>query len=214
IHKPEVSRSEAKQRAVELLRLVAIPMPEKRAEQYPHEFSGGMRQRAVIAMAMANEPDLLIADEPTTALDVTIQAQIMELLDRLRREKGVGIVLVTHDLGVVAGVAKSLSIMYAGRIVERGLVDDVFAAPHHPYTRGLLDSLPQMDQRVERLRAIAGAPPPISARPSGCAFHPRCSYAIERCLVERPPLRPVGPVEAACHRAEHVAAESRARQDA
>ncbi|GHD20652.1 ABC transporter ATP-binding protein [Tianweitania populi] len=214
IHRSDVSRWQASERAVELLRLVAIPNPEKRADQYPHEFSGGMRQRAVIAMAMANEPDLLIADEPTTALDVTIQAQIMELLDQLRREKGIGIVLVTHDLGVVAGVAKSLSIMYAGRVVERGLVDDVFAAPHHPYTKGLLESLPQMDQRVQRLRAIAGAPPPISARPAGCPFHPRCPYVIELCHSERPVLRKVGPIDVACHRAEVVAADSGALQNA
>ncbi|MCG6116056.1 MAG: ABC transporter ATP-binding protein [Mesorhizobium sp.] len=206
IHKPQVSRSQARERAVELLRLVSIPMPEERATQYPHEFSGGMRQRAVIAMAMANEPDLLIADEPTTALDVTIQAQIMELLEKLRQEKGVGIVLVTHDLGVVAGAARSLSIMYSGRVVERGLVDDVFAAPHHPYTKGLLGSLPQPGARVDRLRAIPGAPPPIGARPSGCAFHPRCDYAIDICRAERPVLREVGKTTVACHRAEEVAA--------
>ncbi|MBS9719697.1 ABC transporter ATP-binding protein [Tianweitania sp. BSSL-BM11] len=214
IHRGDVGHKHAVARAIDLLRLVAIPNPEKRANQYPHEFSGGMRQRAVIAMAMANEPDLLIADEPTTALDVTIQAQIMELLDQLRREKNIGIVLVTHDLGVVAGVAKSLSIMYAGRVVERGLVDDVFAAPHHPYTKGLLESLPQMDERVERLSAIAGAPPPISARPSGCPFHPRCPYVIERCRSERPVLRPVGPIDVACHRAEIVAADKGTLQDA
>ena len=206
IHAPKTSKAQARERAVELLRLVAIPMPEKRAAQYPHEFSGGMRQRAVIAMAMANEPDLLIADEPTTALDVTIQAQIMELLEKLRRDRGVGIVLVTHDLGVVAGAARSLSIMYAGRVVERGLVDDVFAAPRHPYTRGLLESLPQPDRRVERLRAIPGAPPPISARPAGCAFHPRCAFAIDICRTQSPALRPVGAVTAACHRAEEIAA--------
>jgi peptide/nickel transport system ATP-binding protein len=204
IHSSHASRSQARARAVDLLRMVSIPMPEQRALQYPHEFSGGMRQRAVIAMAMANEPDLLIADEPTTALDVTIQAQIMELLDRLRRERGVGIVLVTHDLGVVAGAARSLSIMYSGRVVERGLVDDVFAAPRHPYTRGLLDSLPQPGARVDRLRAIPGAPPSVGARPAGCAFHPRCSYAVERCRSERPMLRAVGSVTVACHRAEEV----------
>lgn len=205
IHKPQVGRAQARQQAVELLRLVAIPIPERRATQYPHEFSGGMRQRAVIAMAMANEPDLLIADEPTTALDVTIQAQIMELLERLRRDKGVGIVLVTHDLGVVAGAARSLSIMYSGRVVERGLVDDVFAAPRHPYTAGLLASLPQAGTRVDRLTAIPGSPPPISARPAGCAFHPRCAHAVERCRIERPPLREVGTVTVACHRAQELA---------
>lgn len=207
IHKPQVGRAQAHGQAVELLRLVAIPMPEKRAAQYPHEFSGGMRQRAVIAMAMANEPDLLIADEPTTALDVTIQAQIMELLERLRRDKGVGIVLVTHDLGVVAGAARSLSIMYSGRVVERGSVDDVFAEPRHPYTRGLLESLPQPDARVSRLSAIPGAPPPINARPKGCAFHPRCAHAVELCRRERPVLREVGPVTVACHRAEELTSQ-------
>jgi peptide/nickel transport system ATP-binding protein len=204
IHKPQVGRTQAREQAVELLRLVAIPVPERRAAQYPHEFSGGMRQRAVIAMAMANEPDLLIADEPTTALDVTIQAQIMELLERLRRDKGVGIVLVTHDLGVVAGAARSLSIMYSGRVVERGSVDDVFAAPRHPYTAGLLASLPQAGTRVDRLTAIPGSPPPISARPPGCAFHPRCAYAVEQCRTERPALREVGTVTVACHRAEEL----------
>ena len=204
IHKPQVGRTQAREQAVELLRLVAIPIPERRATQYPHEFSGGMRQRAVIAMAMANEPDLLIADEPTTALDVTIQAQIMELLERRRRDKGVGIVLVTHDLGVVAGAARSLSIMYSGRVVERGSVDDVFAAPHHPYTAGLLASLPQAGTRVDRLTAIPGSPPPISARPTGCSFHPRCAHAVEQCRTERPALREVGAVTVACHRAEEL----------
>ena len=208
IHAPRTRRSEARARAVDLLRLVAIPMPEKRATQYPHEFSGGMRQRAVIAMAMANEPALLIADEPTTALDVTIQAQIMELLERLRQDKGVGIVLVTHDLGVVAGAARSLSIMYSGRIVERGLVDDVFATPRHPYTKGLLESLPQPDARVDRLRAIPGAPPPITGRPAGCSFHPRCAYAIDVCRQERPALRTVDAVSVACHRAEEIGARA------
>jgi peptide/nickel transport system ATP-binding protein len=205
LHKPQVGRSQARERAVELLRLVSIPMPEERASQYPHEFSGGMRQRAVIAMAMANEPELLIADEPTTALDVTIQAQIMELLERLRQDKGVGIVLVTHDLGVVAGAARGLSIMYCGRVVERGLVDDVFDKPLHPYTKGLLGSLPQPDARVARLRAIPGAPPPIGARPSGCAFHPRCGFALDICRAERPGLRPIGATTVACHRAEAIA---------
>jgi peptide/nickel transport system ATP-binding protein len=156
-----MSRSDARERAVALLRLVAIPSPERRLDQYPHEFSGGMRQRAGIAIAMANEPELLIADEPTTALDVTIQAQIMELLRRLREDKGIGLVLVSHDLGVVAGAASQVSIMYAGRVVERGSVDDVFASPRHPYTRGLLASLPKLDERVVRLTAI-----PAPRRPS------------------------------------------------
>lgn len=202
----DVSRVEALRRTTELLALVGIAAPEKRLGSYPHQLSGGQRQRVMIAIALAGGPQLLIADEPTTALDVTIQAQIMELLEKLRRDRGVGIVLVTHDLGVVAGAARSLSIMYAGRVVERGLVDDVFAAPRHPYTRGLLESLPQPDRRVERLRAIPGAPPPISARPAGCAFHPRCAFAIDICRTQSPALRPVGAVTAACHRAEEIAA--------
>ncbi|MBL0937112.1 MAG: ABC transporter ATP-binding protein [Rhizobiaceae bacterium] len=204
LHERKITRRSANERAVDLLRLVAIPIPERRALQYPHEFSGGMRQRAVIAMAMANEPSLLIADEPTTALDVTIQAQIMELLERLRADKGVGLVLVTHDLGVVAGAASAVSIMYSGRVVEQGHVDDVFAFPRHPYTRGLLASLPQLDHPTARLVAIPGAPPPIAMRPSGCAFHPRCPLAIERCRIEVPALRAIGASMSACHRAEDL----------
>jgi len=204
LHDRKITRRSANERAVDLLRLVAIPIPERRALQYPHEFSGGMRQRAVIAMAMANEPSLLIADEPTTALDVTIQAQIMELLERLRAEKGVGLVLVTHDLGVVAGAASAVSIMYSGRVVEQGHVDDVFAFPRHPYTMGLLASLPQLDRPAARLTAIPGAPPPIAMRPAGCAFHPRCPLAVERCRIEAPALRRVGTSMTACHRAEEL----------
>ncbi|MEO3997016.1 ABC transporter ATP-binding protein [Mesorhizobium sp. CAU 1732] len=202
IHDRKITRRSADARAVDLLRLVSIPIPERRATQYPHEFSGGMRQRAVIAMAMANEPALLIADEPTTALDVTIQAQIMDLLERLRAEKGVGLVLVTHDLGVVAGAASAVSIMYSGRVVERGHVDEVFAWPRHPYTRGLLASLPQLERRLARLTAIPGSPPPIGNRPAGCSFHPRCTFAVDRCRTEMPALRRIGATEAACHRAE------------
>ena len=208
LHNPSLSRSAARERAVGLLRLVSIPSPESRLDQYPHEFSGGMRQRVGIAIAMANEPELLIADEPTTALDVTIQAQIMELLRRLREDKGIGLVLVSHDLGVVAGAASQVSIMYAGRVVERGSVDDVFASPRHPYTRGLLASLPKLDQRVARLTAIPGAPPAIHDRPSGCDFHPRCAHAAPRCRIEPPELRPVDATEAACHFAEEIAAAS------
>jgi len=204
IHNRSMSRGRIRERVLDLLRLVAIPSPERRLDQYPHEFSGGMRQRVVIAIAMANEPELLIADEPTTALDVTIQAQIMELLRRLREDKGIGLVLVSHDLGVVAGSASRISIMYAGKVVERGSVEEVFAAPHHPYTRGLLASLPKLDQRVKRLTAIAGAPPAIYDRPSGCDFHPRCIHAVARCRAEVPRLRTVGGSEAACHLAEEI----------
>jgi peptide/nickel transport system ATP-binding protein len=212
IHNRSLSRTDARERALALLRLVAIPSPERRLDQYPHEFSGGMRQRAGIAIAMANEPELLIADEPTTALDVTIQAQIMDLLRRLREEKGIGLVLVSHDLGVVAGAASRVSIMYAGKVVERGSVDDVFSSPRHPYTRGLLASLPKLDQRVGRLTAIPGAPPAIHDRPSGCDFHPRCAHAVERCRIDAPALRMVETTEAACHLAEDI--DRRLPQDA
>jgi oligopeptide/dipeptide ABC transporter ATP-binding protein len=204
IHDRSLSRAGARARALALLHLVAIPTPERRIDQYPHEFSGGMRQRVSIAIAMANEPELLIADEPTTALDVTIQAQIMELLRQFRQEKGIGLVLVSHDLGVVAGAASRVSIMYAGKVVERGSVDDVLTAPLHPYTRGLLASLPKLDQRVERLTAIAGAPPAIHDRPSGCDFNPRCTHAVEMCRVDAPRLRVFGSAEAACHFAEQI----------
>jgi oligopeptide/dipeptide ABC transporter ATP-binding protein len=210
IHHRSLSGSGARERALDLLRRGAIPSPERRCDQYPHEFSGGMRQRAGIAIAMANDPDLLIADEPRTALDVTIQAQIMELLRELRQEKGIGLVLVSHDLGVVAGTASRLSIMYAGRVVERGSVEEVFAAPLHPYTHGLLASLPRLDQRVGRLTAIPGAPPAIHDRPSGCDFHPRCSHALDRCRIEVPRLRRIGNTEAACHLAETIKSAGRA----
>ncbi|MGO4840108.1 ABC transporter ATP-binding protein, partial [Rhizobiaceae sp. 2RAB30] len=156
------------------------------ALQYPHEFSGGMRQRVVIAMAIANDPELLIADEPTTALDVTIQAQIMELLRRLCSERRMGLVLVTHDLGVVAGTAHNMAVMYAGRIVDYGPVDEILGRSRHPYTRALLGSLPRIDVRAEQLDAIPGAPPSLSAIPEGCAFHVRCRMAVDRCREELP----------------------------
>ena len=177
IHDRAISHQKALARAVELLELVAIPFPERRVRQYPHEFSGGMRQRAVIAMAMANGPELLIADEPTTALDVTVQAQILDVLARLRVERGVSLALITHDLGVVAGMADHLAVMYAGRVVERGPVNEVFYRPRHPYTRGLLAATPRIEGEVVRLRAIEGSPPSMARRPSGCAFHPRCPLA-------------------------------------
>jgi oligopeptide/dipeptide ABC transporter ATP-binding protein len=209
IHHPEVHRKEAAKRAVELLALVGIPQPDKRARDYPHQFSGGMCQRAMIAMAVANEPDVLVADEPTTALDVTIQAQILDLLRDIRREKGVSIVLISHDLGVVAGLADDVAVMYAGRVVERGSVDDVYERPRHPYTKGLLDSIPRLtDSDRGLLRSIGGGAPSLLRLPSGCAFHPRCAYARPNCEVDDPALRRVGPVQAACHYAEDVAATS------
>jgi oligopeptide/dipeptide ABC transporter ATP-binding protein len=204
IHDARISNRDATDRAVELLTRVAIPYPERRALQYPHELSGGMRQRAMIAMAMANEPELLIADEPTTALDVTVQAQIIELLERLRQSHRMGLVLISHDLGIVAGTADRVAIMYAGRIVERGGVEDVFYRPRHPYTRGLLASLPKIDAKDERLAAIDGTPPSLSARPAGCAFHPRCRHAIDRCRMQEPALREIGASAVACHVAESL----------
>jgi oligopeptide/dipeptide ABC transporter ATP-binding protein len=206
VHDRSTGRHAAFERAVELLSAVSIPSPRQRARQYPHEFSGGMRQRVVIATAIANDPELLIADEPTTALDVTIQAQIMELLQRLCAERRMGLVLVTHDLGVVAGVADDVAVMYAGRVVEHGRVGDTLREPRHPYTRSLLASLPRVDRRVQMLTAIAGAPPSLGALPSGCAFHPRCPLSLEICRHQDPPAREVGHSRAACHRAEDVPA--------
>ena len=205
IHHPEVHRKDALKRAVELLALVGIPQPDKRARDYPHQFSGGMCQRVMVAMAVANDPDVLVADEPTTALDVTIQAQILDLLRDIRREKGVGIVLISHDLGVVAGLADEVSVMYAGRVVERGTVDDVYAQARHPYTRGLLSSVPRLtDTNRGPLTSIGGGAPSLLAVPKGCAFHPRCSHERPNCRIDDPRLRRVGPVEAACHYAEEM----------
>jgi peptide/nickel transport system ATP-binding protein len=175
-----ISRSAARVRAAELLELVGIPDPKRRVEQFPHEFSGGMRQRAMIAMALANEPKLLIADEPTTALDVTVQAQILALLGDLQTRLGTAIIIITHDLGVVAEIADEIAVMYAGRIVERGTTEEIFSAPQHPYTWGLLKSIPRLDSpRDEELVPISGRPPSLINRPSGCHFHPRCPYAQE-----------------------------------
>ena len=205
VHHPDVHRQAARARAVDLLRRVGIPEPERRANDYAHQFSGGMCQRAMIAMAMANDPDVLIADEPTTALDVTIQAQILDLLRDLRRDKGVAVVLITHDLGVVAGLAEEMSVLYAGRIVEQGMVPDIYRSPRHPYTRGLLASLPKVnEQGHEALTPIEGAPPSMLHVPSGCAFHPRCPRKEAKCVTEDPRLRPVGPVRSACHFAEDL----------
>jgi peptide/nickel transport system ATP-binding protein len=187
-----ISRSAAKSRAVELLELVGIPDPRRRADQYPHEFSGGMRQRAMIAMALSNEPKLLIADEPTTALDVTVQAQILALLQDLQERLGTAIIIITHDLGVVAEIADDIAVMYAGRIIERGSTQDIFHAPQHPYTWGLLSSIPRLDNpREEELVPISGRPPSLIHRPSGCYFHPRCPYVREAHKRVDPQLQPV-----------------------
>jgi peptide/nickel transport system ATP-binding protein len=203
IHQRGLKREARQARALDLLRLVAIPFPDRRLLQYPHELSGGMRQRVMIAIAMANDPELLIADEPTTALDVTVQAQILELLQRLQAERRMGLLLISHDLGVVGDIADEVAIMYAGRICERGTVDAVFDRPHHPYTHGLLASLPQIDRTVEKLVAIPGSLPSLAARPQACRFHPRCFAAQEICRREEPQLRPVpGGAVAACHFAE------------
>jgi peptide/nickel transport system ATP-binding protein len=187
-----VSRSAARQRAVELLTMVGIPDPQRRVDQYPHEFSGGMRQRVMIAMALANEPKLLIADEPTTALDVTVQAQILALLQELQDRLGMAIILITHDLGVVAEFADEIAVMYAGRIVERGSDEQIFFTPQHPYTWGLLKSIPRLDTpRDEELVPISGRPPSLIQRPTGCHFHPRCPYVLDDHKRIDPPLTPV-----------------------
>src|SRR5919199_1597748 len=183
----------ARNRTIELLEMVGIPSARTRVDDYPHQFSGGMRQRVMIAMAISCEPRLLIADEPTTALDVTIQAQILDLILRLRRELGMAVILITHDLGVVAGVCDRIAVMYAGYIVEEASAEDLFADPRHPYTLGLLRSVPRMDQpRRERLVPIEGMPPDLINLPRGCPFAPRCAYAVEHSQTENPRLEPVG----------------------
>ncbi|MDQ6914457.1 MAG: ABC transporter ATP-binding protein [Actinomycetota bacterium] len=192
VHHHDVSRAAARQRAVELLGMVGIPEPGGRVDAYPHEFSGGMRQRAMIAMALANEPKLLIADEPTTALDVTVQAQILELIARLKDDLGMAVIVITHDLGVVAETADDIAVMYAGRIVERAPTRTVFRAPEHPYTWGLLRSIPRLDApRDSPLVPIPGRPPSLIHLPGGCSFHPRCAYVRERHKEVDPPLAPV-----------------------
>ena len=198
----KVSSKAAMTRAVELLGEVGIPQPVDRARQYPHEFSGGMRQRVMIAMAIANEPEVLIADEPTTALDVTVQAQILDILEKIRSDLQAAIVLITHDLGVVARVADRVQGMYAGRVVERGSVDALYQHPSHPYTQGLLHSLPSVG--LDRLMPIPGSPPNMMDPPSGCAFRVRCPHSIEKCALEMPVLQPIGDLEAACWRADEL----------
>jgi oligopeptide/dipeptide ABC transporter ATP-binding protein len=185
----QLTKGQARQRATELLAQVGIPRPEQRIDDHPHQFSGGMRQRVMIALALSCNPDLLIADEPTTALDVTIQAQILELIKRLKRDFGSAVVLITHDLGVVADIADRILVMYAGRIVEEGDKDQIFYDPQHPYTWGLLGSIARLDRpKVRRLTAIAGQPPSLINRPRGCNFRPRCPEAFDRCRAEDPPL--------------------------
>jgi peptide/nickel transport system ATP-binding protein len=200
----KMPNKQAWERSVELLDIVGIPQPRERASQYPHEFSGGMRQRVMIAMAIANDPEVLIADEPTTALDVTVQAQILDVLQRIRKEMSTAIVLITHDLGVVARVADRVQVMYAGRPVERGEVVAIFDHPSHPYTRGLLSSLPTLGR--DRLSPIPGAPPNMIHPPSGCAFRVRCPHAIPACAEGLPELVPFRDLATACIRAADLAA--------
>lgn len=196
-----LSKREARERSIDLLGSVGIPSPELRYDNYPHEFSGGMRQRAMIAMAISLDPDVLIADEPTTALDVTVQAQVMELLASLQQRYNMGMVLITHDLGVVAGVADRLVVMYAGTAVERAGVNELYADPLHPYTRGLMHSIPRADQVGGRLNPIIGQPPDLSAIPPGCPFHPRCPIAVPgKCNTEKPSMRTIAEGrDVSCH---------------
>jgi len=189
-----MSQEQARHRTVELLEMVGIPQAGERCGDYPHQFSGGMRQRAMIAMALACNPSILIADEPTTALDATIQAQIIDLVKTLRDRLGMAVIWITHDLGIIAGLAEEVVVMYAGFIVERGNVDDIYGDPRHPYTLALLKSLPRVDRSSgERLATIPGLPPDLLGLPPGCPFTPRCGYAVERCRRENPRLEPVGP---------------------
>ena len=196
----KANRQQARQHTIELLKRVRIPAAESRVKDFPHQLSGGMRQRAMIAMGLANAPSILIADEPTTALDVTVQAQILELLADLNQELGTAIIMITHNMGVVAGLCSRVIVMYAGQIVEQGPVDQIFEAPQHPYTWSLLKSIPRVDAlRHERLRSIEGLAPDLLHPPAGCRFHPRCPFRVEKCLHEMPPLEDVKPgQEAAC----------------
>jgi len=187
----DVSKKRARARALELLKAVGIPRPERRLDDYPHQFSGGMRQRVMIAMALINNPDLLIADEPTTALDVTTQAQILTLIEKLQEEFGSAVIMITHDLGVVAEIADDVVVMYAAEVAEKGGVEQIFKKPHHPYTWGLMGSLPRLDIDVERLVQIQGQPPSLLRPPSGCRFHPRCPYVMPVCKEIDPPLTAV-----------------------
>ena len=196
-----MGRDTALAAAIELLDIVQIPEAKRRVHMYPHEFSGGMRQRVMIAMALLCQPELLIADEPTTALDVTVQAQILDLLGKLRRETGMAIALITHDLGVIAGLADRVMVMYAGEVAERADVGPLFKKPQHPYSQGLLRSMPRLDEsRADRLQTIGGQPPNLQRLPAGCTFRDRCVYAFDRCAAERPSLRPIADGRSkACH---------------
>jgi oligopeptide transport system ATP-binding protein len=199
VHKG-VSKKVGYAKAVELMDRVRIPAAKERVHDYPHQFSGGMRQRIMIAMSIALDPEVLIADEPTTALDVTVQAQIMELLAELQRESNMGLILITHDLGVVADVADKIAVMYAGRIVEHALVHDLYSTPAHPYSKGLLESIPRVDLKGQDLYAIKGLPPNLLDMPTGCSFHPRCPYRKDNCVTDVPPLYEIsGTRSSACH---------------
>ncbi|WP_218220469.1 ABC transporter ATP-binding protein [Nesterenkonia sp. Act20] len=207
-----MKRKEARVKAVEMMTRVGIPAAEERAGDYPHQFSGGMRQRIMIAMAIALDPDVLIADEPTTALDVTVQAQVMRLLKDLQKEFNMGLILITHDLGVVADVADKIAVMYSGRVMEAADVYEIYGKPGHPYTQGLLSSIPRIDDEGGRLRAIPGLPPSLTDLPSGCPFSPRCEFATDRCRTERPELRLIAEGHlSACHYAEDVYAGTATR---
>lgn len=203
-----MSKKDAKEKAIEMMERVKIPSARERVNSYPHEFSGGMRQRVMIAMALSLDPDVIIADEPTTALDVTVQSQIMELLGELQDETGMGLILITHDLAVVAEVADRVVVMYAGKRMERGLIEEIFHHPSHPYTLGLMDSIARPDVHLERLTPIPGTPPDLLAIPPGCAFHPRCRFARERCTTDVPELERVSDTHStACFFWEEVQVE-------
>lgn len=197
----KLTKEEAKAKAIEMLRLVGIPAPEQRYNEYPHQLSGGMRQRVMIAMALSCNPDLLIADEPTTALDVTVQAQILELIGKLQKELGMGVIMITHDLGVIAEVCTKVAVMYASKVVEYGTVDEIFYNPKHPYTIGLMNSIPKLNKKKARLATIEGSVPPPTHYPVGCHFCTRCTYAVQKCWDQEPALETVGPNHtAACWR--------------
>ena len=206
VHDRTVSKSQAWERSVDLLQMVGVPEPKQRASQYPHEYSGGMRQRAMIAMAIANEPKLLIADEPTTALDVTVQAQVMEVLQKVREETGSAMMLITHDLGLVAGSADRVQVMYASRLMETGTVDEIFYESKNPYTRALLESIPDVAGTKTELHPIPGNPPSLLNTPSGCAFRPRCSMAVDECRSNTPVLTQIqNDHSSRCHRIDDLA---------